>query len=260
MTEPEVGPNTISPQEREALAAWTAEVARDRQLAVETKAAAAAKRRRTTTLLSAGLAGVLLLSGAAYGISQAGGNDTLPVAQPSTAPAAQEPDPTATTGSTAPSSPTPAAQTPVQRAEAAAEGAFREFLQVDNAIAKAGYRDTKPYDTVAVSPERRYLEEQALIYRNAGERQTGDVEVRDLSVVKSDLKPGPGNYPYVVLRTCIDVRGVDVLNRDGESTVEADRPDFFLSTVTMNYYQPGTEGAESGGWRVYEIETPGDTC
>ena len=34
MTEPEVGPNTISPQEREALAAWTADVARERQLAV----------------------------------------------------------------------------------------------------------------------------------------------------------------------------------------------------------------------------------
>ncbi len=256
MTEPEVGPNTISPQEREALAAWTAEVARDRQLAAEAKAAAATKRRRTTTLLGAGLAGVLLLSGAAYGISQAGDSDTPPVAQPSTAPVVQTPP----TASTAPSSPTPAVQTPVQQAEAEAESAFREYLRVDDAIGQAGYLDTKPYDAVSVSPDRPYLERIALESRAAGERQVGDIKIKDLSVAKSDLKPGPGNYPYVVLRTCIDVRGVDVVNRAGKSTVEADRPDFFLSTVTMNYYRPGTEGAESGGWRVYEIETPGDAC
>lgn len=260
MTEPEVGPNTISPQEREALAAWTAEVARDRQLAVEAKAAAAAKRRRTTTLLSAGLAGVLLLSGAAYGISQAGGSDAPPVAQPSTAPVAQPPDPTATTGSTTPSSPTPAAQTPVQRAEAEAEAGYREFVRVDNVIAQSGYRNTTPYDAVVVSPERRYLEEQAVSSRNAGERRVGDIKTKNVSVVKSDLKPGPGNYPYVVLRVCEDVSGVNVVDRTGKSTVSADRPDSVPSTVTLNYYRPGTEGAESGGWRVYEIETPGDTC
>lgn len=256
MTEPEVGPNTISPQEREALAAWTAEVARDRQLAVETKAAAAAKRRRTTTLLGAGLAGVLLLSGAAYGISQAGGSDTPPVAQPSTAPVAQTPP----TASTAPSSPAPAVQTPVQRAEAEAEAGYRKFVQVDNAIAQGGYRDYSPYDSVSVSPERLYLQEQAVASGDAGERRVGDIKLKTVSVVRSDLKPGPGNYPFVVLKVCEDLSGVDVVDRSGTSTVAADRPDFSLSTITMNYYRPGTQGAESGGWRVYEIETPGDSC
>lgn len=258
MTEPEVGPNTISPQEREALAAWTAEVARDRQLAVEAKAAAAAKRRRTTTLLGAGLAGVLLLGGAAYGISQIGSDNPDPVAQPSSV--ATAPAQVSSTAPTSAPSSTPVALTPVQRAEAEAEAAFREYLRVDDAVAQGGYRDTKPYDAVAVSPERPYLERIALESRAAGERQIGELKVRDLSVIKSDLEPGPGNYPYVELKTCIDVRGVDVVNRAGESTVEANRPDFVAAEITVNYYKPGTDGVQSGGWRVYEVKSPGDAC
>lgn len=253
MTEPQTGPDRLSPREQEALAAWTRDVARDRQLQADATASAA--KRRRTTLLAGSAAGLVLLAGTAYGISQAGTDDTTPTAQPTAAPA----NPVAATQPTT-SAPTTPALTPQQRAEAEAEARYREFVQVDSSIAQAGYRDFKPYDTVAVDPERKYLRVQAVRGRAAGERVIGDIKVVRVSVVSTELERGPGNYPRIVLRVCEDVRGVNVVDRSGKSTVKADRNDFYLSIVTMQQYQPGTKGAEAGGWYVYEMKTPGDTC
>lgn len=255
MTEPEVGRPTISERERDTIAAWTADVARERQEAADAKAATTGARRRLMILLALGFAAVLVLGGVWYGVSQAS-SDSDPTPRTSAAPTA----PPSAAPSPEPSE-APVALTPVQQAEAEAEAAYREFLRVDNAIAQSGYQDTAPYDAVVVTPERSYIEEQAALSREAGERRIGDITPTSVSVVRSELEPGPGNYPFVVLQVCEDVSAVNVVDRTGKSTVAADRGDTVLSRFTMNYYEPGTAGVESGGWRVYAIDTPGgETC
>jgi hypothetical protein len=64
----------------------------------------------------------------------------------------------------------------------------------------------------------------------------------------------------VVLQACLDVSGVDIIDSTGKSLVTADRLDRSASTVTLHRYEPGTAGAEAGGWYVFETITAGEPC
>jgi hypothetical protein len=64
----------------------------------------------------------------------------------------------------------------------------------------------------------------------------------------------------VVLQVCLDVSGVDIVDGTGTSIVSPDREDRSKSTVTMYEYEPGTKGAEAGGWFVYEATALNEPC
>lgn len=199
------------------------------------------------------IAGVLVTVLAVAGIAFILINDEDPA--PLAAPSA-----VATPSADAPST-APAVQTPEDLAAAAAQERYREFLRVGDEVGQVGFASAAPFDAVTVVPERAY-QETAL--RNAQEtpglRQTGTTQVAALSVTSVDLTAEPGGYPKVVLQACLDVSGVDVIDGSGRSIVTPDREEQSKSTVTMYQYEPGTKGAEAGGWYVYEATALNESC
>jgi len=195
---------------------------------------------------------VTVLAVAGIGVIVAGDDErpaVLPSAAPSIAP------------SVAPPTAVPVVQTPADLAADAAEARYREFLMVDDEIGQAGWTSSAPYDTVTVAPERQVREAGFRQARQiVGGRQTGNTELASLSVTLVDLTPEPGGYPKVVLQACVDVSGVDVVDRSGKSVISPDRVSRAKSTVTMYEYAPGTKGAERGGWYVYEATSKGEPC
>lgn len=155
----------------------------------------------------------------------------------------------------------PPAQTAEHLATAAAQERYREFLRIRDAVGQGGYQSATPFDAVSVGPERRF---QEISFRQSqevpGARQIGDAIIASLTVSSVDLTPVPGGYPKVVLQACIDVTTVDIVDGNGQSLVTADRLDRSKSTVTMYQYEPGTKGAEAGGWYVNEATSKGEPC
>lgn len=203
------------------------------------------------------IAGVLVtvLAVAGIGVIVAGSDDepaVLPSAAPSIAPSVA-PEPSAA----------PVVQTPEDLAAAAAEARYREYLAVDNAIGQGGYTSSAPYDTVTVAPQRLTSEtrfRQTKAAAGIGGRLLGNTELASLTITSVDLTPEPGGYPKVVLQACVDVSGTDVVDKSGVSVVSAERVDRSKSTVTMYEYEPGTKGAERGGWYVYEATSKAEPC
>ncbi len=194
---------------------------------------------------------VTVLAVAGIGVIVAGGDERpagLPSAAPSIAP------------SVAPPSAVPVVRTPADLAADAAEARYREFLMVDDGIGQAGWTSSAPYDTVTVAPERQVRETIFRQARQIGGRLIGNKELASLTVTSVDLTPEPGGYPKVVLQACVDVTGVDVVDRSGKSVVSPDRVNRSKSTVTMYEYAPGTKGAERGGWYVYEATSKAEPC
>ena len=156
----------------------------------------------------------------------------------------------------------PAAKAPEQLAAAAAEERYREFLRIDDAVGQGGYTSSAPYDRVSVLPERATRE---TLFRQTsrlapGVRLIGSKTLASVGVTAVDLSPEPGGYPMVILQACVDVSGVDVVDESGKSLVSAERMARSSSTVTMYQYEPGTPGAEAGGWFVYEATAKGEAC
>jgi hypothetical protein len=150
------------------------------------------------------------------------------------------------------------APTPEDLAVVAAEGRYRQFLQVVDTIGLAGFRDAAALRTVAVPPERTV---QLLAVRQSnGLRQQGRTRLSSLEVSSVVLNPATGDYPSVVLQACLDVSGVDVVDRSGHSVVTRDRAKRSRSTVTMYKYAKGTTGAEVGGWFVYQATARNEPC
>jgi hypothetical protein len=140
----------------------------------------------------------------------------------------------------------------------AAEGRYREFLQVVDTIGLAGFRDAAALRTVAVPPERTV--QQLAVRQSNGLRQQGRSRLSSLEVSSVVLNPATGDYPAVVLQACLDVSGVDVVDRSGRSVVTRDRAERSRSTVTMYKYTKGTTGAEAGGWFVYQATARNEPC
>jgi pyruvate/2-oxoglutarate dehydrogenase complex dihydrolipoamide acyltransferase (E2) component len=144
---------------------------------------------------------------------------------------------------------------------AAAEARYREFLRVRDAVGQGGYRTSKPFDAVTVPPERDVQEisfRQARL--NPGLHQVGTTTVAALMATLVQLHAAAGGYPEIVLQACLDVTGVDVLDRQGHSVVTANRAPRSRSTVRMYEYTKGTKGATAGGWYVYEATAKGEQC
>ena len=150
------------------------------------------------------------------------------------------------------------APTPEDLALVAAEGRYRQFVQVVDTIGLAGFRDTAALRTVAVPPERTV--QQLAVRQSNGLRQQGRTRLSSLEVSSVVLNPAAGDYPSVVLQACLDVSGVDVVDQSGRSVVTRDRAERSRSTVTMYKYAKGTTGAEAGGWFVYQATARNEPC
>lgn len=154
----------------------------------------------------------------------------------------------------------PAKQTPEDLAAAEAQERYREFQRVEDAVGQGGYQSSGPFDAVTVAPERVLQETSFRRSQGRGLRQIGTTRIASMSVTSVDLTPEPGGYPGVVLQVCLDVSGVDVVDGSGTSIVSPEREERSKSTVTMYQYEPGTKGAEAGGWYVYEATSKAEPC
>lgn len=188
----------------------------------------------------AAVGGVLLLTG---------GGDK-PAAVPT-------PPPTQVTSSPAPA---PAISTPPKPADvavAAAKAKYIEYLRVDDQVAQGGFKNLKPYDAVAISPERTEL--VVVARRSAGERRVGANRVYSLGVRKVSLSSNAKIYPKVELLACLDVTGTDVVNAQGRSLVSPKRlPRVKVNVVVQQIPAAAfTEPGRKAGWYVSNVDYPG---
>lgn len=153
----------------------------------------------------------------------------------------------------------PAEQTPEDLAAAEAQERYREFQQVRDQIGQAGFEDSAPYDTVLVSPQRGMQEVEFRQFQQLPDaRVVGSTEIVSLSVTSVDLDAEPGGYPTVVLRACLDVSGVDVVDGSGASLVAPGRVDRTVSDVTL-YRLEATE-ARPAGWYITQATSRAEPC
>lgn len=197
------------------------------------------------------IAGVLVTALAVAGIAFIVTNDNEPAVAPSPAPSVEAQP------SIGPSQ-EPAAQTPADLAAAEATVRYEEFIRVQDQVAQSGYENLDAYATVAIAPEYTQLVLEAR--RFADQRLTGDTEIVSVAVDAVVLPDAPDVRPKVTLRACLDVSQVDVLDSGGTSVVAPDRPDRAAQTVLLEKFEPGTEGAEAGGWFVAEVQKRGEPC
>lgn len=189
--------------------------------------------------VAAATAGVVLLSG----------GDSEPAAAPTTPPA---PPPT----SAVPSPPPSAAPRPADVAAAAAKAKYLQYVSVNDAVAQGGYKNLKPYDAVAIDPERAEL--TAAARRLAGIRTTGASEVATLGVQSVKLATNPKFYSDVRLTGCLDVRGVKAFRADGSSAVTATRlPRIAFAVLVQKIPAAAFTDGRPGGWYVAKVEYPG---
>lgn len=158
--------------------------------------------------------------------------------------------------------PSPTVSVPPKPEDIAAEQAqarYLDYLRVTDHVAKAGYVDLAPFDTVAIDPENAVLLQTA--EQQAGITTTGDTEVVSLTVQSVELDP-PGEYPSVRLLACLDVSGITAVDAaTGESVVSPDRPDRLRSEAVVRNIPPGafTDGRQPG-WYVAEVVQRGEPC
>ena len=167
------------------------------------------------------------------------------------------------TSSPAPSATARAPTTPEDVAVAAAKAKYLEYVQVHDQVAHSGYKNLKPYDAVAISPERSELALEAI--RSTGTRTTGSSEVATLGVQSVTLTTDPKRaFSEVRLTGCLDVRAVNAFKADGTSAITATRLPRIAFTALVqlvpahSFNKPG----RAGGWYVAKVEYPGGgtTC
>ena len=193
--------------------------------------------------LATTVGGVVLLTG--------GGNtpDAAPAAPP--APAPSRP-------TTAPPVNVPVKPADVAAAEATSR--YREYLRVRDEVSHGRYKNTKLYDSVAISPERTQLLIEARQF--AGLYTKGNVVVASLSVQSVKLSTDPRVYPQVHLLACLDGSGVGGFNPDGTSAVSRTRLPRIKSEVVLWKVSAAQlhDTKRTPGWYVTTIKQPGQPC
>lgn len=178
----------------------------------------------------------------------------------STKPGSQTPSPPVSSGT--PSSGT-GASTPTQLATTDAQFRYRAFIGVKEQVGQGGYLNTRPYNTVVISPERIQLLLEAQRFASQHVRVIGNTEISWLTVQSVTLPADPNRtYPEVRLLACLDVSKVDVVTAQGRSVVAADRLNRTQSEVLMRKIPRGafTGAPNLSGWFVTDVKQPGKPC
>jgi hypothetical protein len=192
---------------------------------------------RATRLAAA--AGLLLVLGACSDESDAPGDD--PTATPTT------------------SSFTPTVtETPPSDKELASQAAtklLRRYYAVRNEVRQDTSKPVRELRSVSISTDLTAQENFIRIQRKDGLRQVGDTRIVELTVQSVSLDnsdPKAGRVPTVVADVCYDVTGVDIVNANGRSVVQDDRPDRGWVRHSVSNYQWNSD--RSGAWRVATSE------
>lgn len=146
---------------------------------------------------------------------------------------------------------TSAAPSDSELASQAATELVREYYAVRDRLRQKPTTPLAELKTVATSSE---LTAQRTLFdgeRERGLRQTGDTRIGELTVQTVNLDnrdPDAGKVPLVQVDVCWDVSNVDILDANGASIVNPDRPDTGWIRYTVANYDWATD--PDGGWRV----------
>ncbi|MDP9149348.1 MAG: hypothetical protein M3O36_05315, partial [Myxococcota bacterium] len=143
-----------------------------------------------------------------------------------------------------------AIQSPADVAIAQASAAVPRYLAMLDML----YSDSKitinDIYGVAVAPESTTEALAIARFRSAGDRQTGQLKLVNISSPTADLSPGGATskpkYPAVTLTACVDVAGTAAAGGDGKSVAQPGRPPYLIEHLTLvNISYPS-----STAWRV----------
>jgi hypothetical protein len=162
---------------------------------------------------------------------------------------ASEPQTTTSSSITTKTTVTPPSDTEV--ASKAAAGLVRRYYALRDHLRQHPSTPLSKLKTVATSTELKAQEALFKRERGMGLHQTGDTEISKLTVQSINLDnsdPKSGRVPTVQVDVCYDVSKVDILDRNGHSVVNSDRPDTGGIRYTVANYHWASD--PKGGWRV----------
>lgn len=152
--------------------------------------------------------------------------------------------------------PAPSPTSTMELAALNAEDLVRDFYRV-NDIVRSNH--DVPLDRLKNIAAGATLKGYQGLYereRQDDRHQTGATRIVDLSVQSVSLDnsdPDAGKVPTVVIDVCIDIRDVDLVDSDGVSVADPDRP----ATVWDRHHVANYSWSDNleSGWRVVSSET-----
>ena len=161
-----------------------------------------------------------------------------------------------TSGATAPTrhSATPSstlsgvATSPEYRARREIITLVEKYYAIDEAIAANPSVPLKRYYEVAQGDYAGSLLQGAQARRAKGYRVIGQVEVGTPEIRDLRLSSSKGSVPAATVRVCLDVSGVNVVDKKGKSIVEPGRPDAYIERLSLKKRKYGwrvTDGADT---------------
>ena len=160
----------------------------------------------------------------------------------------EPPQPTPTPSSASQSATASPSATPtIPASEAAAVARAKGFVAMLDKLSSNPKANLDELSTVARGKAADKWRQILLDDRSAGHRQTGSTKLTLISA-----KVGSSDQRWVVTM-CLDVSGVDVVDRDGKSVVAKNRPDRVRDVLTVD------QDTSSSKWFVTQDKVTG-TC
>lgn len=195
---------------------------------------------RAHTICRTGLFGAAACLVLALGACTSNGPASTTATQ-NTAPPLTAPD------STMPQTQAPATLSP-EEAEHRAQAAVEHYLALFDEISANPDHDVAELEEVANGRALDWASHQITTWRDAGYTGVGTQFVSNFRVTAVDLDPDNSGVdrPTVALTACVDLSDTDLVDKDGNSVVPADRPD----RVLVDYSVANIGWPEDQQWRV----------
>jgi hypothetical protein len=189
--------------------------------------------------------GLAIALAAALSACQGGSADTADPSPPATSlPSSASPDPTSPT-------PSPTSVSPTDDASAQAVALVPTYLKTIDDLFLQPTLSLNLLHDVAVTPELTIEASGIAKFRGRGYRQTGRTKLVKATVGRVDLTirqaaSRTAKVPKVLVRACVDVSGVQAIDKAGKSVVPANRPKYLLERLTIT----NVDYPDPSGWRV----------
>jgi hypothetical protein len=160
-------------------------------------------------------------------------------------------DPRSNPPASSPSSSSPTPTSPSESATAAATATVNDYYAIRNQLRRDPTQPLSKLKSVAISTELTTQQTLFKREREQGLHQIGETKVVELEVQSVNLDnsdPQAGKVPTVTIDVCYDVKGVDIVDKDGKSIVKPGRPNTGWIEYLVSNYQWAKD--PEGGWRV----------
>jgi len=156
------------------------------------------------------------------------------------------------TGPTSPTASTPSTTDPApQPGEREVLALVAKYYRVDEQIAKSKRVPLDKYYLVAAGDYAQSLLQNAQQRRARGYRAVGNFRVGRPEILHLDTQRSKADPPAATVRTCVDVRDVNLVDKRGKSVVSPNRADAYIERLTLR--------KKSAGWRVVKATNRGTT-